>query len=186
MPRLASFISLSIDGYFTGANGDLSWAHRGADPEFGAFVADNARGGGRLLFGRVTYDMMVGYWPTPAAARTEPAVAERMNALPKIVASRSLARADWRNTTLIRDDLVGAVAKLKGDDGPDIAILGSGSLVAQLTEAALIDELQVVVIPVILGEGRALFEGVRRRRTLALTESRSFANGNVFHRYRME
>ena len=75
MGRLTSFINISLDGYFSGPNGDFSWAHEGNDEEFNAFVADNARGGGALLMGRVTYDIMAAFWPTEAARATMPVVA---------------------------------------------------------------------------------------------------------------
>ena len=158
MRKLSAFIQISLDGLFAGENGDISWAHKSRDDaEWNAFVAGNASGGGALLFGRVTYEMMAGYWPTPMAAKNDPVVAERMNALPKFVGSRTLDRASWRNTTLIKGDLATEIRKLKQSPGEDVAILGSGSLVAQLLQAGLLDELQVVVNPLVLGKGRPLF-----------------------------
>ncbi len=89
----------------------------------------------------------------------DPVVAERMNALPKVVFSRTLGEAGWSNTRLVKGDLVGEVRRMKSQDGPHIAILGSGSLVAQLASAGLVDEFQVVVNPVAIGRGRTMFEG---------------------------
>jgi dihydrofolate reductase len=182
MPKLISFTSISLDGYFTDPNGDMSWAHS-QDPEWNAFVAGNASGGGRLVFGRVTYQMMVAFWPTPAATQAMPTVAAGMNALPKLVFSRTLARADWQNTEVRKGNPVDEMRRLKRDDGPDMAILGSGSIVAQLAEAELIDEIQIVVVPLILGRGRPLFQGVGRHLPLTLTSTRRFQNGNVFNCY---
>ncbi len=182
--KLSVFNSVTLDGYFTGPGGDMSWAHAGSDdPEFQAFVAENARGGSVLLFGRVTYLLMASYWPTPMASKNDPVVAERMNALPKIVFSRTLTSASWSNTTLSKGDLVEAVRALKEAPGDDLVILGSGSIVAQLTEAGLIDEFQVLVTPVVLGSGRTMFDGVREKRLLRLMGSRTFGNGKVFLRY---
>jgi dihydrofolate reductase len=185
MPKLSVFESVSLDGYFTGENGDLSWAHstKPDDSEWNDFVANNAKGGSTLLFGRVTYDMMVSYWPTPAAAKDNPVVAERMNDGPKVVFSRTLDRADWRNTTLVRGDPVAEVRRLKQASGPDLVVLGSGSIVSQLTQARLVDEYQLVVVPVVIGKGRPLFEGLAERMPLRRTEARTFANGNVFLRF---
>ena len=77
MGKLVVFNNVTLDGYFTGANGDFSWAHRDQhDPEWDAFVSENAGGGGMLLFGRITYEMMAAYWPTPMAMQANPAVAE--------------------------------------------------------------------------------------------------------------
>src|SRR5437879_5633238 len=121
MRKLAVFNSVSLDGYFTGPNGDFSWAHAGSDDaEFSAFVADNASGGGELLFGRITYELMASYWPTPVAAKNDPVVAEGMNKTPKAVFSRSLDKASWSNTKLLKGDLVAQVAKMKKETGPGI------------------------------------------------------------------
>ena len=182
MPKLISFTSISLDGYFTDPNGDMSWAHS-RDPEWNAFVAGNASGNGRLVFGRVTYDMMVAFWPTPAATQTMPEVAAGMNSMPKIVFSKSLVKADWQNSQVLKGSPVDNMRALKRDPGPDMAILGSGSIVAQLAEAELIDEIQIVVVPLILGRGRSLFHGVARHLPLTLTSSRRFQNGNVFNCY---
>ena len=89
MRKLSVFNSVSLDGYFTDAKGDMSWAHK-SDPEFDAFTSENAKGGGTLLFGRKTYEMMVSFWPTPAAMEQMPDVAKGMNSLEKIVFSRTL------------------------------------------------------------------------------------------------
>jgi dihydrofolate reductase len=184
MRKLVAFNSVSIDGYFTDLHGDMSWAH-GARPdaEFDAFVQGNARGGGMLLFGRITYDMMKNWWPTPMAAEANPVVAERMNAMPKGVFSRTLEQATWANTQILRGVPALEVRRLKDTPGPDMALLGSGSIVAQLANAGLVDVFQMVVVPVALGGGRTMFEGIGRRLALRLTTSRSFANGNVFLTY---
>jgi dihydrofolate reductase len=131
------------------------------------------------LFGRVTYDLMAGYWPTPLAARNDPVVAEGMNWMPKVVFSRTLDKASWSNTKLVKGDLAQEVRKLKREPGEDIAILGSGSIVSQLTQELLIDEYQIVVNPVVLGEGRTMFDGVKNKLMLKHTRTRAFGNGNV-------
>ena len=178
---LAVFNSVSLDGYFTGPGGELEWAHRSApDPEFDAFVAENAGGGGSLLLGRKTYEMMAAWWPTPAAAAAMPEVAQGMNRMRKLVASRGMPRADWSNTSILQGDLTEGARRLKAEAGPGITILGSGSIVAQLAEAGLIDEIQLVVVPVVLGRGRTLFAGVGTPLGMRLTRSRVFSGGKVF------
>jgi dihydrofolate reductase len=185
MRKLVVFNHVSLDGYFVDAKGDMSFAHRHTpDPEWDAFVAGNASGGGLLVFGRVTYELMAGFWPTPAAAASMPAVAERMNDLPKIVFTRTLVRASWNNTTLVKGDPAGEIRRMKRVVGEDMTILGSGSLVAQLTPHRLIDEYLLVVNPVVLGRGRTLFEGVTEQVPLRLTGTRTFGNGNVLLTYR--
>ena len=182
MRRIAVFNSVSLDGYFSGKEGDLSWAYR-PDPEFDAFTEENAGGGGVLLFGRVTYELMAAYWPTPQAMENDPRVAENINAAQKFVVSRTLNSPAWRNTTLLKGDLVTEVRALKQAPGEDITILGSGSIVAQLTQAGLIDEYQIVVVPVVLGTGETMFAGVQQPLQLALLDTRVFSNGNVWLRY---
>jgi dihydrofolate reductase len=172
------FNQVSLDGYFVDRHGDMSWAHK-QDAEWNAFAAGNASGGGRLLFGRVTYDMMAGFWSTPQALQLMPVVAEHMNSLPKVVFSRTMDTAAWRNTTLVKGDPVTEVMRMKREPGPDMVILGSGTIVSQLAQAGLIDEFQLVVNPIVLGAGRTMFEGVKDTLHLKRTGTRNFGNGNV-------
>jgi dihydrofolate reductase len=178
MPKLVAYSAMSLDGYFTDANGDMSWAHK-RDPEWQAFVSENASGGGQLLFGRKTYDLMASFWPTPLAAQSNPVIAERMNSLRKFVFSTTLDQASWNNTTLLKGDLATEVGKLKHEPGPNMVIMGSGSIVAQLADAGLIDEYQIVLNPLVVGNGRTLFEGVKKKLPMKLAKSRAFDNGNV-------
>ena len=179
--KLLVFNHVTLDGYFIGANGDMNWAHSGNDePEFAAFVAENASGEGELLFGRVTYEMMAGYWPTAIADKHNPVVAKAMNSMAKVVFSRTLNEASWNNTRLMKGDLISEVRKLKEEDGPGMAIMGSGSIVAQLAQENLIDEYQMVVDPLALGKGRSMFDGIRNNLSLKLMRSRTFKNGKVF------
>jgi dihydrofolate reductase len=184
MTRLVVFNSVSLDGYFTDARSDMSFAHNPVpDSDWDAFVAGNARGGGRLIFGRITYEMMASFWPTPAAAQALPDVAVGMNRLPKVVFSRTLESAPWNNTRLVKTDLIGAIQQMKKESPEDMAILGSGSLVSQLAPQGLIDEYQIVAVPVVLGKGRTMFEGIGERLPLRLIRTQSFANGNVLMCY---
>src|SRR5208283_319413 len=122
--KLLVFESISLDGYFVDAHGDMSWAHAGReDPEFADWVGGNASGGGALLFGRKTYQMMEAFWPTPLAAEQMPVVAAAMNARTKYVASRTI-RPIWRNSRLLGDELVDSVRAIKAGEGPGVAVLG--------------------------------------------------------------
>ncbi|MEO5923001.1 MAG: dihydrofolate reductase family protein [Bryobacteraceae bacterium] len=180
MRKLRVFELISVDGYFTDSNGDMSWAYAGReDAEFAEWVGGNASSGGELLFGRITYEMMAGFWPSPMAKQQMPEVADGMNAARKYVASRTI-RPSWNNTHLLEGDLVKAVSELKESGGPNITVLGSGSIAAQLGAAGLVDEYQFVVIPIALGDGRTVF---RDRRKLRLVEQRAFRCGNVVVTY---
>lgn len=184
MRKLIVFNNVSIDGYFVDAAGDMSWAHNmRPDPEWQAYVASNASGDGELVFGRVTYEMMASFWPTPAALERMPEVAAGMNRARKVVFSRTLEKADWENTRLLKGDLATEVRKLKAESGGGMCILGSGTIVAQLAEAGLIDEFHNVVVPIVIGKGRTEFEGVTKRLDFDVLSARSFANGNVFTIY---
>jgi dihydrofolate reductase len=181
--KLHMFNQVSLDGYFTDAKGDMSWAHRRDDEEWQRFTNENAGGEAELIFGRKTYAMMASFWPTPQAKQTMPQVAASMNRMRKYVFSRSLEKLDWENSTVVKGDLASEVRRLKAQRGPGLLIMGSGEIVSQLTEAGLIDEYQVVTVPIVIGTGRALYEGVTTRPRLKLTKTRSFQNGNVVSWY---
>jgi dihydrofolate reductase len=181
MRKLRVFESISIDGYFTDKNADIGWAHagRGEDAEFTEWVSGNASKGGALLFGRKTYQMMEAFWPTPSASQQMPAVAKGMNAARKYVVSRTI-EPTWHNSQRLGPDLIKAVRELKASEGPDITLLGSGNVAAQLGEVSLVDEYQFVIIPVALGAGRTLFT---KGCNLRLLEHRAFRCGNVVVTY---
>ncbi len=178
MRKLLVFNNVTLDGYFVDMNGDMSWAHKD-DAEWNAFVSENASGGGQLIFGRVTYDLMAGFWPTPFAIENMPVVAAGMNSMPKVVFSRTLDKASWNNTKLVKGDIAAEIRKMKEEPGEGMVILGSGSIVSQLAQEGLIDEFQIVVHPVVLGAGRTMFDGVKEKLNLKLTKTRAFGNGNV-------
>jgi len=182
MRSLLVFENLTVNGCFSGPNGELDWAYQD-DPELDEFTARNAAEPGVLVLGRVTYEQMASFWPSAAAAESAPVVAKGMNEAGKIVFSRTLRSAEWANTTLISTDPCEAVRRLKELPGRDLVVLGSGSLVAQLAGAGLVDALQLVVRPVALPRGRTLFEGMTAPLPLALTDVRSFRSGTVVLSY---
>jgi dihydrofolate reductase len=102
-----------------------------------------------------------------------------MNSSPKNVFSKTLKKADWANTRLVKGDMLEEVRKMKQGSGKDMTILGSGSIVAQSDQAGLIDEYQFLLNPVVLGKGKSMFEGINGRLSLKLTNTRSFGDGNV-------
>jgi dihydrofolate reductase len=178
--KLAVFNNVTLDGYFVDKNGDMNWARPNkTDDEWDAFSAGNASGQGQLLFGRITYELMAGFWPTPQASKMFPVVADGMNKMPKIVFSRTMDKASWSNTRLVKGDPAAEVRTMKKEAGPDMVILGSGSIVSQLAQEGLIDEYQIAVVPVVLGKGRTMFDDVKEKLNLKLTKTRAFGNGNV-------
>ena len=181
MRKMIVFNHVSLDGYFVDAAGSMRWAKtRRDDAEWNAFVEQNASGNGPLVFGRKTYELMIQYWPTPMAKEHDAEIAERMNALPKVVFSKTLKDASWNNTRLVKDDLVAEVRRMKEGSGDGLTILGSGTLVAQLADAGLIDEYHVAINPMVLGAGRTMFEGVKGKLDLKPLKTRAFGNGCVY------
>lgn len=181
MRKLTVFNLMTLDGYIAGENGDISWHN--VDDEFQELANAASNSGNTLLFGRVTYDLMAGFWPTPEALKADSIVAAGINKSEKIVFSRTLKTADWNNTRLVKDDMLGEVRRLKHGSGKDLTVLGSGSIVSQLAQAGLIDEYDVLLNPVIIGKGRTMFEGLTKRLALKLIETRQFGNGNMLLKY---
>jgi dihydrofolate reductase len=179
MRRILFFMLVSANGYFERGRWEIDWHH--TDEEFNAFALEQLDEAGILVFGRVTYEGMAAFWPTPAAIEGEPGTAKRMNALPKVVVSRTLERAEWSNTRIVRS--VDDVAALKREDGKDALVLASSDLTVALSERGLIDEYRILVNPVALPSGKPLFEGLTRDLPLTLVGSRVFGNGNVLLRY---
>lgn len=181
MRKLASFNFITLNGFFEGAPGEIGWHRHGVEEN--QYAVDALGGGGVLVFGRVTYEMMAGYWPTPAAMKDDPAVAQGMNRAEKIVFSKTLRKAGWSNTKLVKGDPAAEMRKLKKAEGPGMVILGSGSIVALMAEAGLIDEYQIMIDPVALGHGTPLFSGIKGTLDLKLVATRAFKSGVVLLTY---
>ena len=181
MRRIFQFNMMTLDGFFAGPAGEIDWHN--VDKEFNDFAVEQLKEIGALVFGRITYELMAGYWPKPSAVKNDPIVAERMNNLPKVVFSRTLNNVEWNNARLVKGDAHRELSRLKEGTGKDVAIFGSANLAAGLLEAGLIEELRVMVNPVILGTGMPLFPNADVRRRVKLLSSRTFRSGNVLLRY---
>jgi dihydrofolate reductase len=181
MRKVFLFMMVSLDGYYEGPNQDISWHH--VDEEFNDYAIQQLDDVDMLLFGRVTYQMMASWWPTPSAIENDPIVAGKMNSLPKIVFSRTLDKVEWNNSRLVKDNIAEQVTKLKQQPGKDLAIFGSSDLAVSLMQEGLIDEFRIMVNPVVLGNGKPLFKGLNHKVELRLTRTRSFRSGNVLLYY---
>lgn len=182
MRKLVSFLMTTLDGYF---EGEEPWAidwHR-VDEEFNEFAIEQLDSSDFLVFGRATYLGMAQYWPSDEAVTTDAEVASRMNSMPKIVVSRTLEEPEpaWSNTRLFRD--AKELAPLKNESGKQLLVLGSSVLTTSLMEDGLLDELRIIVNPLILGAGNSLSGGARRRIPLKLLDTHTFHNGNVLLTY---
>ncbi|HET6996216.1 MAG TPA: dihydrofolate reductase family protein [Chitinophagaceae bacterium] len=174
---------LSVNGYFKGPNDDISWAHETSSQESTDFASESAQSSSTLLFGRKTYEMMASYWPSEQAKKNAPGVAEGMNRSEKIVFSKTLKKADWNNTRIVKDNIEQEVKKLK-EAGKNMTILGSGSIVNLLTEKGLIDQYTLMIHPIALGGGTAFLEDISKKLSLELVNTRSFKNGQLLLQYR--
>jgi len=171
---------VSIDGFIAGPQGEIDWF--AWNEETADYCKEMLASIDTILFGRVTYELMAGYWPT--ATEEDPVIFAAMNNLPKVVFSRTLHAVTWRNARLADSDLATEINRLKQQPGKDLVIFGSGSLVAALTELGLIDDYRFFVTPVILGSGKVQFTALKERSKLKLIENRTFGTGVVLLRYK--
>lgn len=187
MRKIIVFNRTSLDGAYAGADGGIEWFIR--DPEIDR-VAHEVMSPDTVLLGRITYQLFQSVWPPIAADPSAPEPARKLgrelNRMTKVVFSRTLDDTTWENSRLVKDDLVSAVEKLKQDDADDndIVIFGSGTVVAQLAAAGLIDEYLIALTPVVLGDGKQLFSGAGFAE-LELLSQWSFDSGNVLLHYRV-
>ena len=181
MRKIIVFNNVTLDGFMAGPNGELDWAIR--DDEMTQYTKDGQSSTDTFLFGRVTYEMMASFWPTPTAQSVNPVYADLLNNAPKFVVSTTLEKADWQNTNVIKDLNKENILEIKQQPGKDIMIFGSGTVVEQLTNLGLIDEYQLMVNPVILGKGIPLFKDIENRIHLKLVNTKTFSNGIVLLQY---
>jgi dihydrofolate reductase len=166
---------VSLDGVMEDPGGAEGFAHGGwafkfeRGPEGDKYKLDELMAADALLLGRVTYEGFAKAWPS---MKDDVGFADKMNNMPKYVVSSTLTDPKWNNTTVIRDDVVEEVRKLKEQRGQDILVAGSRRLAQALTQAGLVDEYRLMVHPIVLGSGKRLFEGLGEPQPLTLVESK--------------
>ena len=178
---------VTLDGYASGPNNDMNFVGESFNDEMGKYEDDIVGTADTLVLGRVTHESFAGSWPyvpdKPDADEGEKAYARKLNAMKKIVFSKTLEKAEWSGSTLVRDINPDEIRKWKQEDGKDMLIYGSASIVQQLTNLGLIDEYQILVHPVVVGGGKALFEGVKDKHRLKLVNAKPFTSGVVLLTY---
>lgn len=184
MRKVISFNMVTANGFFEAPHQDISWHN--VDAEFNEFAISQLRTVDTILFGRVTYEGMASYWPTPAAIENDPVVAKRMNAIAKIVFSRTLDQATWNNTRLIKGNIGKEMEYLKSLPGKPMIIFGSSDLTVTMAQMGLVDEYRIMVNPVIIGVGKPFLQGLEDRQKLKLLKTRSFRNGNILLYYKVQ
>jgi dihydrofolate reductase len=179
MRKLVVQMGVTLDGYVAGPGGEGDWGLPAEHPDVRAWKVASLRQVGTHIMGRVTYEQMAGYWPTAAGD-----YAQFMNALPKVVFSKSLPAAGWAGSWIARGDLAEEVAALKGESSGDIIMAhGGAAFVQALSRLGLVDEYRLVILPVALGNGLPLFKDLAKPLRVDLAEARSFPDGTVIHVY---
>jgi dihydrofolate reductase len=181
MRNVVLSMQVSLDGFIARPKGELDW-HL-VDGEVNEYAKDLLNSFDTLVFGRVTYELMASYWPT--AITNDPAeaqIAERLNTLPKVVFSRTLKKVEWRNSRLAQGGIVEEILKMKEQPGKDIGI-GGTSIVTVLAPLGLIDEYRILLVPVVLGSGKPLFNDIEDRIDLKLRTTKTFGSGLVLLDY---
>ena len=171
--RLYVSMIVSVDGFIEGPEHELDWFENG-DPVFEQYCSEMLDSVGVALYGRRSYELMVQHWPDAELNAKSPAdrdFARRMNALPKVVLSRTLQNATWNNTTIVHDNVAARLRELKRAPGKPIVAWAGADLVSTLTELDLVDEYRLLVHPVLLGRGTPLFQRISARRKLKLTRT---------------
>jgi dihydrofolate reductase len=176
MSKLIMWNMITLDGFFEGPSHDIGWFV--FEDELESYIHETQLAADTLLFGRVTYEMMAAYWPS-----AEGPIADFMNSARKFVATRTLDKADWNNTSLIRDKVPEEVARLKEESGKDIFVFGSANLSSTLMSQGLFDEYRIAVNPVVLGSGTPLFKNGFDKLNLKLLETRPLKSGVVVLHY---
>jgi len=184
MRRLIVSNLVSVDGFFEGPNQELDWFM--PNEEFFDYVRILLNNASTILFGRITYQQMAGYWPTSAAEEQDPTITHKMNSLSKIVFSKTLSSVEWNNSILIKENITEEIQKLKESIRPwekDMVIFGSGTIVSAFADAGLIDEYRIILNPVLIGGGNLLFKNLSTKQDLELIRTKTLSNGIIILYY---
>jgi dihydrofolate reductase len=188
MRKIISFMHISLDGFVAGPNKEMNWIK--VDAEIFDHVGKRIGKTDTALYGRLTYEMMEGYWPAagkePDASKHDKDHSSWYNKAHKIVLSRTMKGADLPNTTIISDNLSGRIAEIKGQAGSEILLFGSPTATHALIQQNLIDGYWLFVNPIILGQGIPLFTGSKEKTSLKLLTTRQFASGVTELNYTVE
>ncbi|PRY55549.1 dihydrofolate reductase [Arcticibacter pallidicorallinus] len=180
MGKLIMWNIITLDGYFEGTKSwDLPFHETVWGPELERLSIGQLESAAYLVFGRVTYEGMAAYWTD-----AEGEIADLMNSIPKIVISRTLESADWTNSTLVQENIVSELIRLKSEADKDMYVFGSANLSETLIREEIFDEYRIGVAPVLLGSGKRLFPELMNTKKLSLLSSQPLSNGGIVLKYR--
>ncbi len=177
----------TLDGIMSDPQDKMDWITTGFNDEMGKYESELYDSADTLLLGRTTYKIFEGYWPNAASNPATPPgdieMAHKINNITKIVFSHSMEGVEWKNSKLLKEINPEEIMKMKQGKGKNILVIGSASIVQQLTNIGLIDEYHLLVHPVVMGNRKPLFKDIREKHDLRLLEAKTFKNGVVMLRY---
>ena len=177
MRKIVAGLFISLDGVVEAPH---EWHFPYFNDEMGEAVDSQITAADTMLLGRVTYQEFASYWPHQGS---EVVLADYMNTTPKLVVSTTLDRVEWQNSTLIKGNVAEELTKLKQQPGKNISITGSGTLVRSLLRDGVLDELRLLVHPIVVGRGKRLFPDMSERVELKLVDSQTFSTGVLYLTY---
>jgi dihydrofolate reductase len=174
---------VTLDGFITKLHGEMDWMEEFFDEALANYESELQKSVDTTLFGRETYQGFESYWPKvaldPASPKGMVEYAQQLNAMRKIVFSKTLSHAEWNNSVIVREIVPEEIAKMKQEPGRDMVIYGSASIVQKLSNLDLIDRYQLLVFPIVLGGGKPLFHGISHKVKLSLVNARKYPSGVV-------
>jgi dihydrofolate reductase len=181
MRKITSFMHVSLDGFVAGTKGEMNWIK--VDEEIFDYVGNITDHSDTALYGRITYEMMEGYWPTaadqPNASRHDIHHSQWYKNVEKVVVSHTMQGQKIPKTRIVGENLAAQIKELKQQQGKDIVIFGSPSASHSLMQLDLVDEFRLFVNPILLGAGVPLFKGIKERVKLKLLDTKTFASGVI-------
>ncbi|WP_308992472.1 dihydrofolate reductase family protein [Mariniflexile litorale] len=181
MATLKAFTFITLNGFYKNADNDISWHQHGKEET--KYSEENLKSENILLLGRHTYQMMESFWTSQMAYDNFPEVAKGMDHSKKIVVSASLEKVNWNNTSVMNGNLIDEIKELKKTSKHNITILGSGSLITQLTNVGLIDTYEIMLDPIAIGQGTSIFNGILASLHLKLIACKTLKSGTVLLNY---
>jgi dihydrofolate reductase len=176
--KIVSGLFIALDGVYEAPD---QWHFPYFNDEMGAAVESQMAAADAMLLGRVTYEEFASYWPYQSSDEVD--IADYMNNTPKYVVSNSLDKAEWQNSTVVRGDVAAELTRLKQQPGKNISVVGSGTLVRSLLQEGLLDELRLLVHPIVAGSGKRLFPEGTAQKPLQLVDAQTFSTGVLYLTY---
>ncbi len=173
-------VSVTLDGFMEGPNQELDSTAQFADEDFDRYASQMLQSIDGVLLGRKTYQLFADYWPSATGPD-----ADRLNQLPKVVFSRTLEKAAWQNSRIVKGDVAEEVTRLKQQPGRDLALFGSADLASSFIRQGLIDEFRILVTPVLLGSGKPVVHDINGKVALKLSKAVTWSSGIVALSYQL-